>query len=362
MKASVSSKNQAARAASTIGDRRWAVVVARDPSADGAFYYAVETTGVYCRPSCPARRARPQNVRFYATCAEAERAGFRSCQRCKPKEASLAARRVALVTRACRLIETSETLPKLQVLAGRVGLSPSHFHRLFKQVAGLTPAQYATAARENRLRQGLRDQASVTEAIYDAGYNSSSRFYEKSGALLGMTPKAFRSGGSEAAIRFAIDRCQLGQVLVAQSSKGICAILLGGNPTALVRELRRCFPKAEIAAGGRAFADVVAAVVAFVDAPGRGLGLPLDVRGTAFQKRVWRELSGISVGETASYTEIARRIGDLKAVRAVAGACAANVLGVAIPCHRAVRVDGGLAGYRWGVARKRALLKKEAQG
>lgn len=356
------SLNDATRAIPTIADPRWPAVLARDPAADGTFYYGVRTTGVYCRPSCPARRARPENISLFVTPAEAERAGFRACRRCLPKSDTPAARQAALVTRACRMIEESESAPSLAMLAVGAGLSPSHFHRLFKRIAGLTPTQYAAAARENRLRHGLTQAASVTEAIFAAGYNSSGRFYEQASAVLGMTPKAFRAGGAAAAIRYAIDDCALGKVLVAQSAKGICAVLFGDKSADLVRELGTRFPKADIAEGRGAFAGAVAAVIALIDAPRQGLGLPLDVRGTAFQKRVWQELARIPAGVTASYGEIAARIGAPKAVRAVAGACAANPLGVVIPCHRAVRSDGSLAGYRWGVARKRALLKKEAEG
>ncbi len=340
-------------------DPRWAAVVARDPKADGAFFYAVATTGVYCRPSCAARRAKPENVKFYETAAAAENAGFRPCKRCKPEQGSRTAQRAATVTRACRIIEDSEDVPSLAALAERVGLSASHFHRLFKDVTGLTPKDYAAARREDRLRRGLRPGASVTTAIFDAGYNAGSRFYEKSNAVLGMTPRAYRAGGINTTIQFALGKASLGTVLVAQSGKGICAILIGDNAQDLTRDLKKRFARADLVAGDSAFARIVARVVAFVDAPRKGLDLPLDVRGTAFQKRVWKALRKIPAGKTASYTDVAKRIGAPGAVRAVASACAANSLAVAIPCHRVLRNDGGLAGYRWGVARKRALLKKE---
>lgn len=267
---------------------------------------------------------------------------------------------VARITAACRLIEQSDPMPGLQQLAQQAGFSVFHFQRLFRQVTGLTPKQYAQAHRGERLRNALRQEGSITEAIITAGYGSSSRFYEKADALLGMTPTAWRAGGAGIAIRFAVGQCSLGAILVAQSPRGICAILLGDDPQALVRDLQDRFPRADLIGGDAHFEKIVAQVVGFVEAPGLGLHLPLDVRGTAFQQRVWEALRAIPAGETVSYTEIARRIGAPQAVRAVAGACAANALAVAIPCHRVVRSDGKLSGYRWGIERKRALLDKEA--
>jgi len=352
-------------AAATQEDPRWASVVARDPAADGTFYYSVGTTGVYCRPSCAARLPRPENVRFHATCADAEAAGFRPCKRCQPDQPSLAEKHAASVTAACRIIDSAEHMPPLDELARQVGLSRYYFHRVFKQVTGLTPRQYAAARRGTRVRAELGRRDTVTDAIFEAGYNSSSRFYAKADELLGMPPSRYRAGGQDIAIRFAVGECSLGAILVAQSDRGICAILLGDDPDALVRELQDSFPRADLIGADRAFEQLVAQVVGFVDAPangvGKGLGLPLDLRGTVFQQRVWEALREIPAGQTVSYTELARRIGAPKAIRAVASACAANVLAVAIPCHRVVRTDGGLAGYRWGVERKRALLDKEAQ-
>jgi len=350
------------RIRATTEDPRWARVVARDVAADGAFYFAVATTGVYCRPSCAARRPRPENVQFFATARDAEKAGFRPCKRCKPTADQNA--QAALITKACRIIEGAENVPSLAALARDVGLSASHFHRLFKKVTGLTPRDYAAAQREGRVRArlqstGLAHGATVTQAIFDAGYNAGSRFYEKSNALLGMTPSAYRAGGADTAIQFAVSACSLGTVLVAQSAKGVCAILLGESPELLAYDLKQRFPKADICAGDSAFEDVIARVTTLIDKPGQGLGLPLDVRGTAFQKRVWKALQRIPAGETISYTSLAKRLGVPKAIRAVAGACAANTIAVAIPCHRVLRNDGTLAGYRWGIERKRALLKKE---
>jgi AraC family transcriptional regulator of adaptative response/methylated-DNA-[protein]-cysteine methyltransferase len=265
----------------------------------------------------------------------------------------------AAVTAACRIIEQSATAPRLEELARRIGVSPYHFHRVFKEVTGLTPREYAAAHREKRMRSGLARGAGVTEAIYDAGYNSSARFYEKAGETLGMTPSRFRAGGAGAEIRFAVGQCSLGSILVACSERGVCAISIGDDPDTLARELQDRFPRARLVGGDAEFEQLVARVVGLVEAPGLGLDLPLDVRGTAFQKRVWQALRGIPAGKTVSYTELAKRIGAPKAVRAVAGACAANLLAVAIPCHRVVRNDGSLSGYRWGVERKRALLDRE---
>jgi AraC family transcriptional regulator of adaptative response/methylated-DNA-[protein]-cysteine methyltransferase len=351
----------AEQAAATLSDPRWAALQARDAGADGSFFYSVRTTGVYCRPSCAARPARPENVAFHDSAAAAERAGFRPCKRCKPDQLSLQEQHAAMVTAACRLIENAETAPTLEQLAKPTGLSPFHFHRIFKAIAGVTPKQYATAHRASRVRSELGRGSSVTEAIFDAGYNASSRFYESSNQLLGMTPSSYRAGGVDHDIRFAIGECSLGAILVAQSQRGVCAILFGDDPDTLARDLQDRFPRANLIGGDRAFEQLVATVVGFVEAPALGLDLPLDVRGTAFQQRVWRALRDIPAGATVSYSEIAQRIGSPRAVRAVAGACAANMLAVAIPCHRVVRNDGGLSGYRWGVERKRALLAREAK-
>ncbi|HWX66518.1 MAG TPA: bifunctional DNA-binding transcriptional regulator/O6-methylguanine-DNA methyltransferase Ada [Rhodanobacter sp.] len=355
------SDKHAALAATTLTDPRWASVQTRDAHADGTFFYSVRTTGVYCRPSCAARPARPENVAFHDSAAAAERAGFRPCKRCKPDQPSLSEQHAAMVTEACRLIESAETAPTLEQLTKPTGLSPFHFHRVFKAITGLTPKQYATAHRASRVRSELGRGGTVTEAIFDAGYNASSRFYETSNQVLGMTPSSYRAGGVDHDIHFAIGECSLGAILVAQSGRGVCAILLGDDPDALARDLQDRFPKANLIGGDHAFEQLMATVVGFVEAPALGLDLPLDVRGTAFQQRVWQALREIPAGVTASYTEIARRIGSPSAVRAVAGACAANMLAVAIPCHRVVRNDGGLSGYRWGVERKRALLTREAQ-
>jgi AraC family transcriptional regulator of adaptative response/methylated-DNA-[protein]-cysteine methyltransferase len=348
------------REAATVNDPRWAAVVARDPKVDGEFFYAVKTTGVYCRPSCGARTPRPENVAFYRTASDAERAGFRACRRCKPDRGSLAAQQAAKVAELCRFIERAERSPTLDELAKRAGSSAYHLHRVFKKVTGLTPRAYAAAHRARKVREELARSGSVTEAIYGAGYNSNARFYDESNQVLGMTPTRYRAGGANTRIRFAIGECSLGAILVAQSDRGVCAILMGDDPDALARDLQDRFPQAELVGGDAGFEELVAKVVGFVDAPRLGLDLPLDVRGTAFQQRVWRALRKIPSGATVSYAELAKRIGAPKSVRAVAQACAANALAVAIPCHRVVRSDGGLSGYRWGVERKRALLDREA--
>ena len=353
-------KNEAL-AATTVNDPRWAAVVARDAAADGTFFYSVETTGVYCRPSCASRLARPENVRFHTTCADAERAGFRPCKRCKPNERPLVEQRAAKVAKICRLIEGADAVPSLQELANHAGLSTYHFHRVFKAVTGVTPKAYAAALRAKRVRNELDRSDTVTEAIFDAGYNSNARFYEKSAELLGMTPSDYRAGGVNTGIRFAIGECSLGSILVAASDRGVCAVLLGDDPDTLVRDLQDKFPRADLTGGDREFEQIVARVVGFVEAPALGLDLPLDVRGTAFQQRVWQALRKIPAGSTVSYTDIAKQIGAPGSVRAVAQACAANVLAVAIPCHRVVRNDGSLSGYRWGVERKRALLEREGE-
>jgi AraC family transcriptional regulator of adaptative response/methylated-DNA-[protein]-cysteine methyltransferase len=336
-------------------------VVARDPEADGRFFYSVRTTGVYCRPSCPARPARPENVQFHATRAEAERAGFRPCKRCRPDQPALAEQHAAKVAEVCHIIENSVTAPNLQELAKRAQLSPYHFHRIFKAVTGLTPRAYAAAHRARRVRTGLDRSSTVTAAIFDAGYNSGGHFYAESDRILGMTPSTYRKGGADTDIQFAIGECSLGSILVAASQRGVCAILLGDDPDELARDLQDRFPRANLVGGNEEFEQLVAKVVGFVEAPRVGLNLPLDVRGTAFQQRVWQALRKIPTGSTTSYAEIAKQIGAPEAVRAVARACAANPLALAIPCHRVIRNDGGLSGYRWGVERKQELLQREAR-
>jgi len=344
----------------TVADPRWAQVVARDKEADGKFWYSVATTGIYCRPSCPSRGANPKNVGLHATLADAKATGFRACKRCKPDGLSLDAENAALIAKACRLIEQSEEVPSLADLADAMGRSPSHFHRLFKSSTGLTPKAYAAGHRAGRVRAELGKEGSVTEAIYDAGFNSSGRFYEQATSLLGMTPRRYKAGGTDEEIRFAIGESSFGAILVASSEKGVASILIGDDANTLAEDLQDRFPKARLVGGDAEYEKLVAQVVGFVEAPNLGLDLPLDVRGTAFQQRVWQALREIPAGRTASYTEIAAKIGLPKSVRAVAGACAANNIAVAIPCHRVVRNDGALSGYAWGVDRKRTLIAREA--
>ena len=340
-------------------DPRWEAVVARDPRADGTFYYSVRTTGVYCRPSCASRRANPRNVSFHATREEAERAGFRPCRRCRPDRPANENPHAAVIATICRSIEAADTPLSLETLARLAGLSPHHFHRVFKAITGVTPREYGAAHRMKRVRDGLGHAETITEAIYDAGYNSGGRFYSESNRVLGMRPGDYRAGGRNAEIRFAVGECSLGSILVAQSTRGVCAILLGDDADALVRDLQDRFPQAALVGGDKDFEALVARVVGFVERPELGLDLPLDVRGTAFQQRVWRALGRIPAGRTATYSEVARRIGAPTSARAVAGACGANPLAVAIPCHRVVRSNGSVSGYRWGVERKKTLLERE---
>jgi AraC family transcriptional regulator of adaptative response/methylated-DNA-[protein]-cysteine methyltransferase len=340
-------------------DPRWTSIVARDKAADGTFWYSVATTGVFCRPSCPSRRPNPKNVRLHESIAAAEGAGFRPCRRCNPDGMSIEAANVAIVAKACKLIDEAVEPLSLAQIAESVELSPHYFHRLFKKATGLTPKAYAEAGRSSRLREELTKAATVTEAFYGAGYGSNGRFYEASRHVLGMSPTHYRSGGVQEVLTFAVGQCSLGAILVASSAKGVAAILLGDDPESLVRDLEDRFPRARLVGGDAAYEQLVARVVGLVEAPGHGLELPLDVRGTAFQQRVWQALREIPAGKTATYSSIAEKIGSAQSVRAVAAACAANAHAVAIPCHRVVRRDGGLSGYRWGVERKRELIDRE---
>jgi AraC family transcriptional regulator of adaptative response/methylated-DNA-[protein]-cysteine methyltransferase len=346
----------------TAGDERWASIVARNKEADGTFVYSVRTTGVYCRPSCASRLARPENVRFHGTCAEAEQAGFRPCKRCRPDRAQPQEDGIAAVAAACRSLQTDGEVPSLEKLARDAGLSTFHFHRLFKKIVGLTPKAYAAAYRAGLLRSVLPHSPSVTDAVYAAGYSSAGRFYARADQMLGMSPSHFRAKGAEMDIRFAVAECFLGAILVAQSERGICAVLLGDDPASLVQDLQERFARANLQPGDEQFESVVAQVVAFIEKPSQTFDLPVDIRGTAFQARVWQALQDIPAGSTASYSDVAQRMGTPSSTRAVAQACAANPLAVLVPCHRVVRVDGGLSGYRWGVERKRALLQREQEG
>jgi AraC family transcriptional regulator, regulatory protein of adaptative response / methylated-DNA-[protein]-cysteine methyltransferase len=350
-----------AEARSTLLDPRWQALRLRDRAADGSFFYSVKTTGVYCRPSCGARTPRPENVAFHASSEAAERAGFRPCLRCKPNQAPAAERSAALVAAMCRRLEQSDTAPTLEALARAVGLSPFHAHRLFKSATGVTPRGYYAAQRGERVRDELKRPGSVTQALYGAGYGSSGRFYAEAGARLGMSPSRFKNGGKTERISYAIGNCSLGVILVAGTTRGICAISLGKGPALLVRELRQQFPQAELVVGDTRFQTLVRRAVALVEEPSQSQRLPLDIRGTAFQERVWRALQGVPAGQRVTYRELAAQLGEPRAVRAVANACARNRLAVAVPCHRVVRTDGTLGGYRWGVRRKRKLLAREEE-
>ena len=352
------------RALRTESDLRWARVLAKDPSADGTFVFSVETTGVYCRPSCGARTPRPENVSFHATCADAERAGFRACKRCSPELAPLAERNAALVAELCRELDREESTPRLEDLARARGLSVSHLARTFKAVTGLTPKAYADARRVERVQHELRRAPSVTQAIYDAGYGGSSRFYEASGKALGMTASAYRRGGRGERITYAVVPCRFGQLLVATTEKGACCILLGDHASALVRDLEARFPQASLVSDDGPARETVREVVRLVEKPHdpRALELPLDLRGTAFQRRVWQALRELPPGRTITYEELARSIDAPKSARAVASACARNPLAVAVPCHRVIGKNGSLSGYRWGIERKRELLRLEREG
>ncbi|MGI4983333.1 MAG: bifunctional DNA-binding transcriptional regulator/O6-methylguanine-DNA methyltransferase Ada [Janthinobacterium lividum] len=343
----------------SVDDLRWLAVQTRDRAADALFVYAVRTTGVYCRPSGSARLPRRENVVFFASAGAAEAAGYRPSRRDAADRTACALRQASRVADACRRIDAADVAPRLATLAMCAGLSPSHFHRLFKAVTGLTPTAYAAASRRRKVHASLPAADSVTRTLYDAGFASNSQFYAATDRMLGMTPTNYRAGGANTAIRFAIGACSLGAILVAQSPRGICAILLGDDPDQLARDLQDQFREATLIGADAAFEHLVAVVVGFVEMPTLGLDLPLDIRGTVFQQRVWQALATIPPGETASYTEIAERVGAPAAVRAVARACGANRLAVAIPCHRVVCADGALSGYRWGVERKQALLSRE---
>ena len=341
-------------------EERWTAVLRRDPTFDEAFVYAVRTTGIYCRPTCPARRPLRNHVEFHPTAAAAVQAGFRPCHRCRPDTPSPIAQRTALIARLCRQIESAGSPLSLQALAQQAGMSPSHLHRQFKSIVGVTPKAYASAHRAKQLRSSLSTAPSVTAAIHDTGYGSHSAFYADAPRALGMTPSRYRRGGREETIHYAFGDCWLGCVLVAATLKGICAILLGERRDRLLVELQDRFPHARLDGTDAALRQRLANVTRLLEQPEQSHGLDLDIRGTAFQRLVWQALTEVPVGSTISYAQLARRIGAPKAVRAVGSACAANAIAVAIPCHRAVRSDGSLSSYRWGVERKRALLMKES--
>lgn len=342
-------------------EQRWQAVVERNKAADGHFVYGVRTSAIYCHPSAAGRLPNRSNVEFFDNEQQAISQGYRAGKRHRTETTQLTQFYREQIEKACRYIEQYGQPISLAKLADYIGMSRYHLHRLFKSQTGLTPKAYADAFRHKELQHQLQEQKRITDAIYDAGYHSNSRFYESSSQRLGMTPSEWKSGGHGRQIYFALAVCSLGTLLVAQSPIGVCAILLGDDAEQLLNDLQDKFPKAELIGGHDGFEQLIAQVVGFIETPEIGLNLPLDIQGTAFQQRVWQALRNIPVGETVSYRDIAEKIGQPNAVRAVANACGANMLAVAIPCHRVVRNNGNLSGYRWGIDRKRALLLKEAQ-
>ncbi len=340
---------------------RWHAVVNRDQAADGCFYYGVKTTGIFCRPSCSSRLPNQENVEFFISCADAQSAGYRPCMRCNPTGNSKDEEIEQKIISACRSIEQSHTSLKLDNLAEGAGLSPYHFHRLFKKIVGVTPKQYASSHRSLRFRESLKSSPSITDAIFNAGYSSSSGVYTKKHDHLAMKPKAYRSGGAGIVITYGITECILGWLIVAATNLGICSIEFGDDRAVLPRQIQNRFPKASLEKAGPGFTHLIEEVVEFICTPHDSFNIPLDIQGTAFQQRVWNVLRQIKPGETMSYTEVAERIGNPNAVRAVATACASNKLAVVIPCHRVISKDGKISGYRWGVERKKILLDIERE-
>lgn len=340
----------------------WLAIQNRDAGFDGLFYYGVRTTGIFCRPSCPSRRPRRANVSYFALPEAARAAGFRACLRCRPDGANLRDPQAELVQSVCRLIKrATEERPNLDDVSEQLKLSRSHLRRLFKKLMGITPREYVEALRIDRFKGGVRAGQSVTEAMYEAGYGSSSRLYEKASAQLGMTPATYRKGGRGMTIRYTIIDSPLGLLLVAATEKGVCSVQLGDKPEELAGELRAEFPEADVQVDETGLQPQVRVLLDYLEGQRPHPDLPLDVQGTAFQRRVWEELRRIPPGQTASYGEIAGCIGQPSAARAVARACATNPVALVTPCHRVVGSDGSISGYRWGVARKRKLLEREQE-
>jgi len=340
-------------------DTLWRAVVDRRPLEARPFFYGVSTTGIVCRPGCPSRRPARANVRFFETFAEAEAAGYRPCKRCRPDAPEGDDLRVRL-EHACRRLATDDEEPSLAVLAAEAGLTPAHFQKVFKARVGVSPKGYARAVRAARLKEALGRGETVTEAVYAAGFSGPARAHDVAREHLGMTPSSWRAGGAGEVVRHALADSDLGRVLVAATDRGLCGLFFGADDTELLAEARARFRRATLEPADPSFAGRLAAVLAMIEQPARGLDLPLDIRGTLFQRQVWDALRAIPAGETRTYAEVATEIGRPTAARAVAGACAANPLAVVVPCHRVVATDGGLSGYRWGTDRKRALLDREA--
>jgi AraC family transcriptional regulator of adaptative response/methylated-DNA-[protein]-cysteine methyltransferase len=349
-----------AHAAAADDEARWQAALRRDRACDGRFVFAVRSTGIYCRPSCPARRPHRDNVLFFADPAEAERAGFQACRRCRPGDAL--APEVAVAQQICRYIDEHRyERATLADLGAHVGFSPYHLQRLFKGVMGITPRQYAATRRLERFKEGIKDGDVVASALYGAGYRSSSQLYEQAPERLGMTPTTYRKGGTGMTITYTITQSRLGDLLLAATERGLCAVRFGESPASLERTLRREFPAATIRRDEAALQSWVDAVTNYLEGRQAQLDLPLDVQATAFQSRVYEALRAIPYGSTRSYSQVARAIGQPAAAREVGQACADNPVALVIPCHRVVRSDGGLGGYRWGAGRKRSLLEREAQ-
>ena len=345
------------RVSSRAEARYWQATLARDPRADGAFFFGVKSTQIYCRPSCPARRPLRKNTLFFSTTSDAEREGFRPCRRCKPDEIPAAVR---IVQRAAQVLESDlDEQANVGALARKIGVTTSALRRAFRQQAGLTPKELAAALRLQKFKKLLREGNSITDALYATGYGSASRVYERSDAHLGMTPATYQKGGKGMRIRYTTAKSSLGEVLVAATERGVSAVYLGDTGPKLVSELREEYPRAEIAAEKGAFSNWVEEIVARVEGNAPRRELPLDLQATAFQRRVWQELQRIPRGATRTYSQIARAVGKPRAIRAVARACATNPVSIVVPCHRVVRADGNLAGYRWGLSRKEKLLERE---
>lgn len=342
-----------------ISSEEMVAIVSRDSSRDGDFYYGVVTTKIFCSPSCPSKSPKIENVVKFEDCESAKSAGFRACKRCKPEGMSIDVEQKKAVARICQIIESSEDEMSLEELAKQAGYSSFYFHKMFKRITGITPKAYSSACKKDRVQNKLSNKNSVTETIYASGFNSNGRFYEKSNEMLGMTPTSYKNKGKGTTIKFAIGECIFGPVLVAATEAGICAIYLDDDPNVLSKMLQDKFPNAEIIGADREFEVWVAKVIGFIESKEEFLDLPLDIQGSIFQKTVWQALCKIPVGETVTYTDIAERIGKPKSVRAVANAIGSNNHAIAIPCHRVVRRDGSLSGYRWGVDRKEALLRHE---
>lgn len=340
-------------------EKRWYAIVHKEQAAEGSFYYGVKTTGVFCRPGCSSRLPNRENVEYFTSRKAAESAGYRPCKRCKPASNSKNEEIEQIIIRACKSIVQSNSPLKLKDLAETAGMSPYHFHRLFKMIVGITPKQYASKHQADRFRKCLKSSESITDAIYSAGFSSSSGAYAKKRDHLAMKPRDYRAGGAGVTIHYGLARCDLGWLIVATTRRGVCAIEFSDDPAALPQQVQNRFPQANLQEAGSGFVALIREVIEFIKSPHNSFNMPLDIQGTAFQQKVWNVLRQIKPGETLSYTDVAERIDNPKAVRAVATACASNKLAVVIPCHRVIAKDGTLSSYRWGAERKKRLLENE---